>query len=384
MKNREEMKTEVLRLLSVDARMSIRDLAAALKVSKATAYNIFQEVVKEYDLHFTPEINIGELWRYEFVKQARTHSKKEILEDIVDTVPLIGFEEYVILLKFSKKVPKEEQLLKALGDSFMPQFVARLRGNYDFIIYLVAREYYEVASFLIDVGKKLKGFQFTTDLQRLDRGYGFFPLKTELIKQFNLFDTYLNLLVGLNENGRATLSEIGRESKKKTGSAQMLYAYERLKKTGILQRVTYYEGKPKNVVDAMIQISITDHYAYQQSKTKWHMEMVKGYEKRHNEYTYMCDISSPLGFLMFMSFDNGDDAEKFVDRLKAVYKGVDITYYTLTEVLMGHLGIRDFDMRYTGQYQMLERLKLVPRLSTRQPKTAAVENPNLQDEEAPI
>ncbi len=380
--NREEMKHKILRLLSVDGRMSIRDIAAVLKTSKATAYNMFQETVEEYDLRFTPEIDVGELWRYEFVKQARTHSKKEILEDVVDKVPLIGLEEYIVLLKFTGKIPPEDRVAKALGDSYMPQYAARLRGDYDFLIYLVAREYFDVAAYLIEVGKKLKGFKFTTDLQRLSRGYGFFPLRTELIKQFNLFDTYLNLLVGLNENGRATLSEIGRNAKKRTGSAQMLYAYERLKKTGILQRVTYYEARPKNVINAIIQVNVTEQYAYQASKTKWHMRMVKGYADQHNEYTFMCDISSPLGFLMFASFENGDEEEEFYDEIKSTFKGAELKFYTITKALLGHLGIRDFDMQYTNQYKSLERQRLVPKRRISSIKDEAVENPDMQEQQS--
>ena len=47
----------------------------------------------------------------------------------------------------------------------------------------------------------------------------------------------------------------------------------------------------------------------------------------------------------------------------------------LTKMLVGNLGVRDFDMRYTHQYRSLERKNMVPAAATKSFETP-VENPN--------
>ncbi|MDE1847058.1 MAG: hypothetical protein KGH52_03290, partial [Candidatus Micrarchaeota archaeon] len=44
-------------------------------------------------------------------------------------------------------------------------------------------------------------------------------------------------------------------------------------------------------------------------------------------------------------------------------KGVEFTYMVLTKALVGALGIRDFDVRYTVQYKLLENAKLVSKFN---------------------
>jgi len=358
---RQKFKIQMLKMLGVNARISNNDLAKSLGIPKSTVQKLFKELVKERDLHFTAEIGIEELWRWEFVKQARTYNKKGILENVIDQLPELGFGEFLILLKFIDGFPENEDLVKAFGNSYIPQFIGRLHGDYDLIIYAIARNYDEVNKFVINLTKSLEKSKIISELLNIRRTYGFFPLRKQLVKEFSIPDTYEHILLGLNEDGRIEFSKIGR--KFKHGLPHTLYAHVRLLETGILRRATYYEGRPEKVFSAVIQIKILNEASYLSTRNKWLLDMVKSYDQIHTEYTFICDISNPQGMLFFMNFDSGEIVDNFIEKLRNELSGIEIRYFVITKVLIGALGIRDFDMKYTKQYVGLESDKLVPKFN---------------------
>ncbi len=364
---RTEMKHELLKILSVNSRASVNEIATKLKIPKPTAYNLLNETVKEFDLRFIPEINIENVWRYEFIKLSKTHSKKEMLHRTIEKLPEMGFEEFIILFKFSSNIPSDEEIAKAIGTSHVPQFVARVHGDYDIIMYAVASNFPEVDDFAIKFTLNLKNYVITSEINKLMRGFGFFPLRNELIKKFNISDNYKDLLLGLNGDGRVQIGDLARKTK--SNQMRLIYAFERLKRTDILARITYYEAKPRNVVNTIVQIKVVNQNDFMKSRHKWLLDMVKGYAEKHNEYVFACDVSNPLGILLFLSFEDSDGVEEFFSNIRRTLKGVEFKYFMMTKTLLGNLGVRNFDMRHTRQYKHLESEKLVPRFDYRD-KTA--------------
>ncbi|MEM4114389.1 MAG: AsnC family protein, partial [Candidatus Micrarchaeaceae archaeon] len=129
----EKLKLRMLRALSINARLTFSELGKKVGVGKYVAYKYFHEMVEEYGIKFVPEINVENIWKYELVKlMAHESTKTGIRENIIDKFPdVIGFEEYVIFIKFLGKKSSDEEILKAIGDSYIPQFVAKLIGEYD-------------------------------------------------------------------------------------------------------------------------------------------------------------------------------------------------------------------------------------------------------------
>ncbi|MDE1846646.1 MAG: hypothetical protein KGH52_01160, partial [Candidatus Micrarchaeota archaeon] len=164
---REELKLRMLKLLGVNGRMSIGNLGKQLQITKPSAYHLFLEVVKEYDLKFLPEIDISKIWRYEFIKMSRMRTKKEILDEAIEEIPEAGFEEYIIRFKFLGKEPSDVEVKKAIGDTYIPQYVARLQGKHDLIMYAVARNYDEINSFIVRFSKALKA-SMVSELNKAD------------------------------------------------------------------------------------------------------------------------------------------------------------------------------------------------------------------------
>ncbi len=271
----------------------------------------------------------------------------------------MGFEEFIVLFKFSSNIPNDEEIMKAIGTSYIPQFVARVHGDYDIIMYAVASNFADIDQFAVSFCLSLKNYVVTTEINKLARGMGFFPLRNELLKHFNISDNYKDLLLGLNGDGRVQIGELARKTK--SNQMRLIYAFERLKRTDILSRITYYEGKPKNVINTVVQIKVVNQSEFMKSRNKWLLDMVKNYDGKHNEYIFACDVSNPLGILLFLSFQDNDNVEEFFSSIRKALKGVEFKYFMMTKSLLGRLGTRNFDMRYSKQYQHLERERLVPR-----------------------
>lgn len=357
---RTQLKETILKLLSVNGRMSIGDIARRIKATKASAYNLFLETVNEYDLHFVPEINIEELWRYEFLKLSfHKSTKKEMREEILDKLPEMGFDQYIVFFKFLKKPPSDEKIIKAIGESYIPQYIARVRGHYDLVMHGVARSFEEMDNFLIDFRKVLGRCPLLLELNVIKLAIGFFPLRDAVIQQFNISDTYKDLLLGLNQDGRQEFKEIAKKAKKKP--ELIVYGMDRLKRTGILKRITYYQNKPKNIVNTIILMKIIDESLFSATRHKWILDAVLDYQGKPNEYILAGDISSTHGITIFGNFESNGRAEEFLNKLKKRLKGVEFQDITITKPLMGHLGVRNFDMRYSHYYTYLEMKKLMPR-----------------------
>jgi DNA-binding Lrp family transcriptional regulator len=369
----EELKSRMLRVLSVNARISMQDLANRLGTTKVNIYGLFNELLKEYNIDFVPEISIDKLWKWEFIKKARLRTKRGIISEAMEELPLTGFGEYLILIKFIGKKPEDEEIRKAIGNSYVPQFIARIRGEYDLMIYAVARSYEDAMSFTDTLNKSLFKYNMLAYTNRIWGCFGFFPLSNKLIEQFDIFDTYKNLLFGLNGAGRNTFTEIGKKFNQ--GPAQMLYAYDRLARTEILKRVTYYEANPRANMSMAIMLKIENTKAFEASKNTWLMRVVKEYENKENEYVYMCDMANPKGMLIIMNFNGKERYDRFFSCLRTCLKGVEVSKMQISKSLLGNLGLRDFDMRYSAQYKCLERNKLVPALKERLTESL-IENPD--------
>ncbi|MDE1762172.1 MAG: hypothetical protein KGH78_03180, partial [Candidatus Micrarchaeota archaeon] len=150
----------ILKDLSVNGRKSIGAIARKLKMPKATVYQIYNKTVEKYGLKFVPELNLDQAWRIELLQAfKRKGTKREMREELLDKVSNIGFEEFIIFIKFNEKEPKDNEILSALGDSYVPQYVGKLQGSeYNLIMYAVARTYVDLQLFTMEFNQKLKKY----------------------------------------------------------------------------------------------------------------------------------------------------------------------------------------------------------------------------------
>ncbi|MEM3204953.1 MAG: hypothetical protein QW458_01750, partial [Candidatus Micrarchaeaceae archaeon] len=202
-------------------------------------------------------------------------------------------------------------------------------------------------------------------------------LRNELIEKFNISETYRKVLLYLNQDGRREFADIARLVKIKPEG--ITYTLDRLEKTGMLERISYYETKPRNVVTSIITMKITNLPLFFEARDKWLLDMTKVTEEKHVEYSFMCDIQSPSGVLIFANFETTTAADNFLNSLNKTFKGVELSHMLITKILIGSLGIRNFDMRYSQQYQILQAKNLVPRFDRKEGKIE--ERPNYVESE---
>ena len=358
---KEKRKINVLKLLSINSRLSLSDISEQLKLPKPSLYNLLNELIEEYGMVFVPEINIPNIWKYELIRLSKSHSKKEMLHEAVEKMSSIGFEEYFIMFKFLKKKPGDGEIMKAVAGSYIPQFIAKLNGEYDLMIYAVAQNYSKAASFAISFCDALSKYDATTMLYKISKSDGYFPMTDELIKQFNISTTYQKLLIELNKNGRSKFGDLSYNSR--IPQQQLTYAFERLVRSGIISRITYYESKPKNSFHYVISLRTVNISEYIKTRDNWQIDIINDCASKHAEYTFVCDVTSPFGAYVIASFANKADFSAFYSKLKKRVGGMKISYMEMRSILFGNLGIRDFDMRYSINYQYLERKKKVPRFT---------------------
>ncbi len=362
---RARLKNTMLKTLSVNGRIDFDALAKETHSKKMRVYQLLKELVEEYNLRFVPELNIDEIWKYEYMRMsAHKSTKRELREETIERIPDMGFEEYVIMLKFHNDVPSSEELIKAVGDSPIPQFMARLKGGKrQVLIYALARRFRDITIFADKIAVFLKDYKVSFYLSRALTEFGFFPVTDKFIETLMIHDSYKQLLLGLNKNGREHLNIIAKKGGIKPEN--MSYAMERLMQADMLKRITYYENEPKNVINAMITGVVTEMCKYRENKDKWFLSMVNKYFATHCEYVYMCDLSSPYSIMIIASFKSNSDLEALIATLKKDLQGMKISYMQMTETLIGNLGIRDFDLRYSAIYDWLARKKLVPMFNKR-------------------
>ena len=365
-KNGDASESELLKLLSVNSRIGIDELAQKLHVSKSVVASLLEQAKAKYGITFVPELSFDNLWHMEFARQARMQTKRGIIGEASEIIANTGFNEYALQINFLDKAPSDKELADALGDSYIVQFLARTKGKYDIWAYLVSRTYEEIRYMLEKMNKKLGKYSMTESVSRIWTEHGFFPISAKLVQQFNLFDSYKNLILGLLENGRRTFSEIGGTYAQ--GSTQMIYAYDRLIKTNVIKRMTYYESTPERRFGAIAQITVTNQEQFEKSKEAWYTSMVKQDEEGECLYTYIASTMEPMGSIAIINTKTNDELKGQIDKLSSM-QGASVSYSLLQNAIIGKIGIRNFDMRYSDIYAYLESRNKVARFEPRLSKS---------------
>ncbi|MEM3215699.1 MAG: hypothetical protein QXS17_02170 [Candidatus Micrarchaeaceae archaeon] len=361
----------LLKMLSVNSRASLQEISNELHISKTTAYALLAETIKKYGLRFCPEISLENLWRMEFARQARSQTKRGIIGGATEIVANTGFNEYMLTINFEGEKPSDNSIASALGNNYMIQFAASGKGAYDVFAYMVSRTYDDIRYFLDKFNAKLNKYSMAENVNRIWTTHGFFPASEELVQQFNLFDSYKNILLGFIKDGRATFSDIG--SKYGQGSTQMLYAYERLVRTGVLKHMTYIEEIPKRKISAIAQISISNESIFEKSKEQWYEDMVKQSEDEC-VYTYIADTFSPIGSIAIINVKDNKELSREMQKLSSL-RGAHVKFTAIKSVLIGSIAVRNFDMRYSNIYAYLESKNKVKKITMKEQKI--VETPDL-------
>ncbi len=350
----EAVKDTILRELSMDSRQSLAAMADKIGVSKTTVFNALNAMVNGNEIGFVPELNLDDIWRHELLHTTKWMQKREFRKLNIHE---IGFGEYVCLVKFSGKKPDEEEIAAAARKSYVPQNVSMLYGEYDVFMYLVARNPAEMTFFVNSFVKSFEKYKAEVSVRPIRRTYGFFPMRNELIEELKLPEKYKKLLTILNTNARSHLSQMADDIDKNT----ITYLYKALLDYGIIHRSTIIHRKPGKNLTGLITYKIVDHTLFNKNRNKWLSHLVNTNNGKNASYVFMADTYEPYGGVILVNAADSSSLESFRNSLAAMKVGVEIKSQILTKSILGELGIRNFDVRYTQQYITLETDGLVPK-----------------------
>jgi DNA-binding Lrp family transcriptional regulator len=210
-----KMSRSVLQELCANSRIRLPSLAKKFGMSRYLAAHEVQKLEKELELKYTLELN-GEK---------------------------LGFSTtHVTYLNFVKK-PQPKSLEEILNKIHPIQLALLTKGDFDLLCFSITRtpiEYSQVEialQLLLEAyGAKVRSAEIT--LMRL----GFIPFSQDTISRSSLKEVYKQILLQLNSNSRAKISDIS----KATGLSGDLVRYHLIKMEheGVIKRYTTVIRKP--------------------------------------------------------------------------------------------------------------------------------------------
>ncbi len=355
-KNSSQLQAEakLLTELSMNSRAGIDKLAQQIGMQRGSVYKMIGRLVEEYGLHFVPEINLERIWKYEFIATTRRKSRREIYHTQVNR---LGFEDFAMLVKFIGKAPSNKEVMEAIGKSYLPQYIARLSGQYSLFVYIAARNSAEANEFQYSFMNKLGRYSSIPRTKPLYPSFGFFPLTNALIEQMGIQISYKRILQALNNGSRRRFIEMSREIG--VDNQMIGFDFARMQDIGMLLRSTLYMDKPPEPLIKLFMVSIRQRSRFLKNRQRFLLDFVK---KRIDTVIFMSGIIDPEGFLIIARFKNSKEEEEFKRSIARLNLGVKVFESKLIKTLSGHLGIRRFVAEETSQYKELESKGLVPKV----------------------
>ncbi len=222
----------ILKELCSNSRVKMRLLSEKFGVSRYLITKEVEELENELGLRYTLELNYSRL----------------------------GFGTiHVAYLNFAKK-PREKVLEEVVNKITAIQLALLMKGDFELLCFVVTKtpiEYSQVEIALQlqlqEFGARVKSSEVT--LPRL----GFIALNNALISKAEVGDVYKKILVSLNTNSRARLSEVSKE----TGTSEDLVRYymTKMEKEGIIRRYTALVTKPntKFTIAFLVNYSVREN-----------------------------------------------------------------------------------------------------------------------------
>ena len=175
---------KLLELLSENPRIKIAELSRKLKISRNRTKKKLERLEKELGIKYTIELN----------------EEREGIE-----------LSFMVIIKLKKEID-EKYIKKIFSKSYIPQFVAVTKGDFDLFIYGIAQTKRDYDFWEVDVRQKLYGFVENWDnLLILSRRISSFPVNEKIIKKSKLKQREKEIIIELNKNSRISLKDLAKK-----------------------------------------------------------------------------------------------------------------------------------------------------------------------------
>jgi len=211
-----ETERNILRTLCKNSRATLEEVTSEAKCSKPTAIKCIREVEKAYTLHHTIEFS------------------PEKLE----------LKQFIIAVKTQKPITKEDAE-QAFKSSYVPQMIAICEGDFNLLIFAVARTSLDYIGWADAFRRNLnvwgKGPVFWKASEVFFERLGGIVLRDEVFDKLDLNEKTRELLREINQNSRQRLNFVAKRIKVSPAAAK--YLLEKTMKKGIVKRFTSVIGK---------------------------------------------------------------------------------------------------------------------------------------------
>ena len=310
------------------------------------------------------------------MKRRSLKTKLNIQNQLEINITKFGFTTYLILVKFENEIPKSEALKDILKEESKIQLAFFTTGEYDLIVYLLNKDSVSAEDDLWKImsNKIIKNYKARWYLIPFGQINSVVPIRNEFINF--IFDSgkkdtlqtkaALNTKV-LSRREFVVIQELNKDSTKdflhidkkyNLTNGTTRYTYYTLKQRGIVIRPTINITGLKIKYIGIVIIETTNPKEVIETRDNLLIEELE-YVDYANKYALIGNISIPEGIMLLTPVYNDGDLEKIAENLKAKLNGVKIKTSIVTNIILGTLCFRRFDVGYTRQYSYLKSVKKI-------------------------
>lgn len=322
-----EIDAKLLMVLSMNARSSFASIGKLVGLSPAAAYARVKNLEKEYGIRYVPEIDVTKL----------------------------GYLQFFLAVKFLDKMPPVENLRKLLQEEPKIQMAMTLKGEFDLLIYVLAKNVEELnTNMRLGIFRKMGDYDCTWTTIPFYETYGFIPIRDEFIDflKDSLLSREYAVLKELNLDGKNEFGEI--DKKYGTEEGRSSYSYHKLRNEGKLRRITISLQKLPLKYTGIIMETLTNQLRFEKNQKKLLCDIIEKPESQLNKYLFVCDTVTPYGIMFFVPVFNNLDLDNALEKLSDLERGMKFTTLIVTNVLFGGFCYRKFDNAYSIQQKVLE------------------------------
>lgn len=319
-RNYSMLSRRLFRLICENSRASISELGLLLGVSRHMVLTRLRALEEGLQLYYTIEFN----------------------EDA------LGLQSpHIVLIKFNKK-PDYSAIKSLFLKSYIPQFVSRIDGDFDLLVYANAPTRGEYVHW--DKSMQIKLAEYGTLWQTSEiahRQLGFFPIRNELLERLNIEDRYKKMLLLLNQNARMPLKELAKRLGMHVNTVS--YSFNKLVESSYIKRFTAVVQNRKSFVIMTLFGKYTISEKFEADAANERRALMSD-----DEYSIVSRypvVSQLVGSYDYFSIGAFDDMKAALKYDIGFYKNamskdkVQTRSGTISEVLLGALPLRSFDSK---------------------------------------
>ncbi|MGC9156865.1 MAG: Lrp/AsnC family transcriptional regulator [Candidatus Micrarchaeia archaeon] len=338
-----------LRVLSMDSRQSVAEIAKQIGIPSSSLASKIRRAMETYAISKTVELR-------------------------PDT---FGYTRYLVTVKFvSGSKPRYEDVKALLEKEPRVQLVLGMSGDYDLAIYLLAETTIVLEDILYQIRSSpvFATYSAVWHVNYVVEPYGWFvPLRNEFFEhlisqkvwhrtketpkrqQSQLTFAEYAVMSELNKDAGQEFKEIEEKYKLNIGSAA--YAYDKLIGDGTIERATIVMQRLPARYLAFIFVVQTNIDDFNKSLQSMLEEILEETAFPTNKFVYVANVSSPYGIVLLAPIYLEEDLQKLKHELAERVKGITLEVAIATNVLVGRVGARKFDMKKSQLYSLLQQLK---------------------------